>query len=662
MLQLLKPFLYLWLGLGVIDDVSVIVKVLRLVGASTFNRQKENPETVCNLCDDLMENILRGSEGFEAVPCSWICLRTHKCTSMCRKIKEVVQTSSDFPCIAAGYCEEGDDDHTDFLNEVDCKKGPWYSCEPKKFCRKKRRGIRYTCDLKPGMSRWVHMKKTASIHTAALASGLISPKKCDEPGAGPFCIARPSGSGRIAEFLGAMLSIFYGGYNSIIAIESPGGDDDQQWLTFWVMFVTSMILEQKCARVLLSKFPLYYQTKLVLIVWLMFFDGATIVYRKLRMKLAHHSSYFAGVIFHRNKLMAQNQLDAMISIGGRLIIDQVTLLERAVKKNLAQRNSSILMAPFPVEFETETAWEYDYTEHEKAGISRTVLDTEEKLHQISKWISSSDGMHEMENKLTSSSITLLLERAAPIISFHPKFLHILLISTKNDNEGKLPVMDCNGAADCYVKFSLVSNIERDTNNSTKNIFGIKRLKSKDQSTSSSIAYRTLEPVWNEVLEIPINGGELDSDGKYRNHDSNDKLLLVEAWDADCGKWGLALEVFQFLLFVLAFAVISAYLTGAIDSLFSGVLTKEQWQCKVAIMAFTLYVILGWILSYMMSVVWRADDEFIGSSILSLSILTDQREHSLLLNLRKNKTRNSKNSAKEQNGRGILRVRLCLCEQ
>merc|ERR1719162_1476758 len=88
------------------------------------------------------------------------------------------------------------------------------------------------------------MKKTASIHTAALASGLISPKKCDEPGAGPFCIARPSGSGRIAEFLGAMLSIFYGGYNSIIAIESPGGDDDQQWLTFWVMFVTSMILEQ----------------------------------------------------------------------------------------------------------------------------------------------------------------------------------------------------------------------------------------------------------------------------------------------------------------------------------------------------------------------------------------------------------------------------------
>jgi len=243
MLQLLKPFIYIWASLNFIDDLSVMMKMFRLIGASTFYRGSENQESVCNLCDDLMENILRGSEGFEAVPCSWICLGTKKCTGMCRKIQEVIQTSSEFPCIAAGYCDDVDG-NTKLLNEVDCKKGPLFSCEPNKFCRKKRKGFRYTCDLKPGVSRWIHMKKTAAMHTTALASGLISPKRCDEPDAGPYCIAKPSGSGRVTEFLGTILSLFYGGYNSIIAIETPGGDDDQQWLTFWVMFVASMFLEQ----------------------------------------------------------------------------------------------------------------------------------------------------------------------------------------------------------------------------------------------------------------------------------------------------------------------------------------------------------------------------------------------------------------------------------
>ena len=167
-----------------------------------------------------------------------------------RKIQEVSETSGIFPCVAAGYCKEGDDDdngdenHASFLKEGDCKKGPMYSCEPKKFCRKKRRGLRYTCDLKPGVSRWIHMKKTASIHTAALANGLIHQKRCDEVDAGPYCIAKPSGLGQVAESLGWVLSLLYGGYNSIVAIETPGGDDDQQWLTFWVMFVASMFLEQ----------------------------------------------------------------------------------------------------------------------------------------------------------------------------------------------------------------------------------------------------------------------------------------------------------------------------------------------------------------------------------------------------------------------------------
>ena len=151
-LQLLKPFVYVWASLNFIDDLSVAMKIARLVGATTFHRRKDNPDTVCNLCDDVMEDLLKGSEGLEAVPCSWICMGIPKCTKMCKAIQEVSEKSVDFPCIAAGYCvtEEEEDYNAGFLSEVDCKKGPLFSCEPKKFCRKKRPkfGYKYTCDLK----------------------------------------------------------------------------------------------------------------------------------------------------------------------------------------------------------------------------------------------------------------------------------------------------------------------------------------------------------------------------------------------------------------------------------------------------------------------------------------------------------------------------------
>lgn len=161
-------------------------------------------------------------------------------------ICEPKQKQNDFPCVAAGYCkdEDGISNFELLYNDIDCKKGPLYSCEPKKFCRRRRKGFRFTCDLKPGVSRWIHMQKSAAIHTSAIAAGLITQKKCDEPNAGPYCIAKPSGSGRIAEIFGTIFSLVYGGYYSIKAIESPGGDDDQQWLTFWLMFVSSMFFEQ----------------------------------------------------------------------------------------------------------------------------------------------------------------------------------------------------------------------------------------------------------------------------------------------------------------------------------------------------------------------------------------------------------------------------------
>ena len=205
--------------------------------------------------------------------------------------------------------------------------------------------------------------------------------------------------------------------------------------------------------------------------------------------------------------------------------------------------------------------------------------------------------------LDARAISLLLERAASVISFQPRFLHIYLIGT----HGKLPVMDANGAADCYVNFSLVCNKSSCPLKSTlsTSLSEVMRWTHLDQSVSSSIAHCTLQPEWNELLEMPIDGGTLDSDGKYRNNEIRDKVLLVEAWDADCGKWGIALNIFRFFARSLACTMICAYVMGYLDFIFYKRLTTEQWWWKTTILTLIFCVIVGLVMSHMMSVVWRA---------------------------------------------------------
>lgn len=372
----------------------------------------------------------------------------------------------------------------------------------------------------------------------------------------------------------------------------------------------------------------------------MLFDGATTFYRKIRRKL-HNSPYFSVTFDNYSRGNAQNQLDAMVSVGSNIITGYISDLER-VKSNLRGRNSSDVVSSSARSIQSNvTAWEYDCTEHGNNGIVQTEMDAEEKLFYVSKFILSSKGMWQMENNLNSSTISLLLERAAPIVSFQPKFLHIYLVGTKSGFEGRLPIMDSNA----YVKFILLD---------TKCC--------KTSSTKSSIAYHTRDPLWNESLEIAINDGALQSDGKYRNNFSHShKLLLVEAWDADIGKWGTALEIYRVLFIATAMGLTIGYIMGILDFISYKKITHEQWQWKMCITAFVVYVILGFFLSYTMSVVLRADDEFIGSSIFPLEILTDQREHCILFNLFETAPTIC-TLGKENDRRGIIRVKLSLSEQ
>ncbi|PCH33154.1 hypothetical protein WOLCODRAFT_134949 [Wolfiporia cocos MD-104 SS10] len=69
-------------------------------------------------------------------------------------------------------------------------------------------------------------------------------------------------------------------YLSVKAIESPGHQDDVQWLTYWVVFGFFNFYESLALRVVLYYFPWYFVFKSVFILWLQLpaFRGAQSLY------------------------------------------------------------------------------------------------------------------------------------------------------------------------------------------------------------------------------------------------------------------------------------------------------------------------------------------------------------------------------------------------
>jgi len=76
------------------------------------------------------------------------------------------------------------------------------------------------------------------------------------------------------------------------ALDSPGSHDDQQWLTYWVVFSLLHIVET-FSDVLIYWFPFYYTFKTVFILYLILPQtrGAAVLYNKVvRPTFAQHFS------------------------------------------------------------------------------------------------------------------------------------------------------------------------------------------------------------------------------------------------------------------------------------------------------------------------------------------------------------------------------------
>eukprot|EP00735_Rhodelphis_limneticus_P008764 TRINITY_DN2249_c0_g1::TRINITY_DN2249_c0_g1_i1::g.6749::m.6749 TRINITY_DN2249_c0_g1::TRINITY_DN2249_c0_g1_i1::g.6749 ORF type:complete len:125 (+),score=37.55,sp/Q29RM3/REEP5_BOVIN/47.01/5e-28,TB2_DP1_HVA22/PF03134.14/2.2e-30 TRINITY_DN2249_c0_g1_i1:77-451(+) len=80
----------------------------------------------------------------------------------------------------------------------------------------------------------------------------------------------------IARLLGYLVGFVYPSYMSYKALETPGDEDDKQWLTYWVVYSIMNIFES--FEFILGWFPMYYELKLIAIVWLVFAQGASWLY------------------------------------------------------------------------------------------------------------------------------------------------------------------------------------------------------------------------------------------------------------------------------------------------------------------------------------------------------------------------------------------------
>lgn len=82
-----------------------------------------------------------------------------------------------------------------------------------------------------------------------------------------------------AKFAGPAVMLIYPLYASIRAIESPSELDDQQWLTYWVLYSLITLFELSFYKVL-AWIPIWPYLKLILSFWLVLpmFNGAAYIY------------------------------------------------------------------------------------------------------------------------------------------------------------------------------------------------------------------------------------------------------------------------------------------------------------------------------------------------------------------------------------------------
>ncbi|KAL3145154.1 hypothetical protein ABBQ38_001755 [Trebouxia sp. C0009 RCD-2024] len=106
-------------------------------------------------------------------------------------------------------------------------------------------------------------------------------------------------------------------YASYKALSTPGTQDDAQWLTYWVVYA-GLTSAEAIVQSLFLYVPLYYELKLVGLLWLMTpqTKGAQLLYEKfINPFLTQHAAKFDPV-FATTKLAIDNaQVDKLVALA-----------------------------------------------------------------------------------------------------------------------------------------------------------------------------------------------------------------------------------------------------------------------------------------------------------------------------------------------------------
>ncbi|KAG6489961.1 hypothetical protein ZIOFF_051243 [Zingiber officinale] len=142
----------------------------------------------------------------------------------------------------------------------------------------------------------------------------------------------PDHTKHLDTLIGPAVMLLYPLYASMRAIESPSLVDDQQWLTYWVIYSLITLFELSSWKVL-HWFPLWPYMKLVFCLWLVLpmFNGAAYIYEN------HVRRYFRLGRYVSQKYPAQQRVVQMASLDARKSVEQFIdtygpqSLERVVK-------------------------------------------------------------------------------------------------------------------------------------------------------------------------------------------------------------------------------------------------------------------------------------------------------------------------------------------
>ncbi|XP_010924693.2 HVA22-like protein f [Elaeis guineensis] len=118
--------------------------------------------------------------------------------------------------------------------------------------------------------------------------------------------------------IGAGVMLLYPLYASMRAIESPSSLDDQQWLTYWMLYSLITLFELTCWNVL-QWFPLWPYMKLVFCLWLVLpiFNGAAYIYENFVRSYVKIGNY-AGSRYPED----QRRMLQMLSLDSRKPVER----------------------------------------------------------------------------------------------------------------------------------------------------------------------------------------------------------------------------------------------------------------------------------------------------------------------------------------------------